>query len=108
MSPQPYIDGDRADIVRPGEATPATCALCGLTASTFTIRERPAFWRLPQVDAAGKHQAITAVLRCLDVDACRTRVLAVGGEWPLLLPGEGVPALPVDRSATEGETNAPA
>lgn len=63
---------------------PASCLLCGLEATAAEVWLKPAWWREPGAD--GKR--ITTIPRCLDVDACRARVLAAGEAWPLLERGE--------------------
>ena len=84
--PQPYFDTER-DLpvdVEGRTPRPASCLLCGLEATTAEIWLKPAWWRAPGSD--GKR--ITTIPRCLDVEACRARVLAAGEAWPLLERGE--------------------
>jgi hypothetical protein len=99
--PQPYFDTER-DFPVDAEGRgpqPATCLLCGLEATTAEVWLKPAWWREPGSD--GKQ--ITTIPRCLDVDACRSRVLAAGEAWPLLERGEQPDAkrepAPLTRSA---------
>jgi hypothetical protein len=84
--PQPYFDTERdlpVDVEGRGPQ-PVACLLCGFEATTAEIWLKPAWWREPGAD--GKR--ITTIPRCLDVDACRARVLAAGEAWPLLERGE--------------------
>jgi hypothetical protein len=84
--PQPYFDTER-DLpvdVEGRVPQPPSCLLCGFEATTAEVWLKPAWWREPGAD--GKR--ITTIPRCLDVEACRARVLAAGEAWPLLERGE--------------------
>ena len=77
---QPYWNTDRELPVAP---EPRTCLLCGFEATSELIWLRPAWWR-----EAIEGRWITTIPRCLDIDACRARVAALGEPWPLLEAGE--------------------
>ena len=79
----PYWNTDREVPSLPREPEPRACLLCGFEATSETIWLRPAWWREP---LDGKW--ITTIPRCLDIDACRRRVEALGEPWPLLEAGE--------------------
>ena len=53
---------------------PRECGLCG---SEGLIRWTVAYW--PDRPAGMRYEQ---VVRCVDRDPCRARVLARGGEWP--------------------------
>lgn len=57
---------------------PESCAICGHTDSR-DLRYALAHWKVAPPGMAYEH-----VARCLDRDACRARVTAVGDVWPLV------------------------
>jgi hypothetical protein len=93
--------------------------LCGWHDEFGGIAMRLAWYR-----EGGPETAIVALPRCLDVEACRSRVAANGETWPLLergeepgsrpaplpprrrLPEPTEPPLPAPPDAPEGETDA--
>jgi hypothetical protein len=75
MTPQPYIDTEHNGDALPSELH-ADCLLCGHHDEWGAITLRLAWFREPA--------RITAIPRCLDIDACMARVKANGESWPLL------------------------
>jgi hypothetical protein len=80
----PYIDTD-PDMPEPAREKPAPhihpdCLICGHHDEFGSITLRVAWFREPE--------KIISLPRCLDVEACRSRVAAAGEAWPLLEHGE--------------------
>lgn len=71
----------------PEPADRAECLLCGRQDDS-EVRVRVAWYREPLFDPDGLSLTIVSIPRCLDVDACKARVLAAGKTWPLLERGE--------------------
>jgi hypothetical protein len=78
MAPQPYFDTERE-----AGSTPevhADCLLCGHHDEWGAITFRLAYFADPPL--------FSALPRCVDIEACRSRVQAAGESWPLLERGE--------------------
>jgi hypothetical protein len=86
------LSGVARSIPEPTETLPdrpkADCLLCLRHDDSGSIRVRVAWYREPLFDPDGLSLTIVSIPRCLDVDACKARVLAAGKTWPLLERGE--------------------
>lgn len=79
-----------------------TCVLCGMV--HFDVRVLPVAWRRP---AEHGGQLFDTVERCRDTGACRLRLEAAGGTWPVGRPDDLEAWRPADPSGDRPATDTP-